>query len=92
MSKEEHLRIPEEAAKSALCGCYFGLLWDLYYIQNTIERDSTVREVNLLKDRLENYMETLQEIMLSDSTILREEAFLCICDILIAFSSRVSFK
>ena len=40
--RRQELRIPEEAAKSALCACYFGLLWDLYYIQNTTERDSTV--------------------------------------------------
>ena len=90
--KREELRIPEEAAKSALCACYFGLLWDLYYIQNTTERDSTVSDVNQLKVRLGNYMEVVQEIMLGDSALLREEAFLCICDILIAFSRRVSFK
>ena len=81
--KREELRIPEEAAKSALCACYFGLLWDLYYIQNTTERDSTVSDVNQLKVRLGNYMEVVQEIMLGDSALLREEAFLCICDILI---------
>ena len=71
---------------------FAGLLWDLYKIQNTIERDSTVSDVNSLKGRLEQYMEAMQEMMLTDSAMLREEAFLCICDLLIGFSSRVSFK
>ena len=84
------------AKKSAIClqfdVLFAGLLWDLYKIQNTIERDSTVSDVNSLKGRLEQYMEAMQEMMLTDSAMLREEAFLCICDLLIGFSSRVSFK
>ena len=34
MSRQEgDSGIPEEAAKSALCACYYGLLWDLNHIQ-----------------------------------------------------------
>lgn len=63
-AKEE--TIPEEAAKSALCACYFGLVWDLHNIQSTTERDSTANDVNGLKARLDKYMEAVQEILLGN--------------------------
>ena len=92
MSNKEDLRIPEEAAKSALCACYFGLLWDLTHIQRTIDRDTTGSDVNALKQRLDKYMEAMQEVLIGNSILLREEGFLCICDLLIGFSRRVSFR
>jgi len=93
MSRQEgDLGIPEEAAKSALCACYFGLLWDLNHIQATIERETTANDVNHLKQKVKLYMESMQEILMGSSVLLREEAFLCICDLLIGFSRRVAFR
>ena len=53
LSNREELRIPEEAAKSALCACYFGLLWDLQYIQSTIERETTASAVLTLRQKFD---------------------------------------
>ena len=92
MSNKEEFRIPEEAAKSALCACYFGLLWDLNYIQSTIERETTGQAVTQLKQKVDKYMEAMQEVLMGSSILLREEAFLCICDLLIGFSRRISYK
>ena len=61
-NKGSELSIPEEAAKSALCACYFGLLWDLNYIQGTIERESTTNAVNNLKQKVDMYMDSMQEV------------------------------
>ena len=62
-NKGSELSIPEEAAKSALCACYFGLLWDLNYIQGTIERESTTNAVNNLKQKVDMYMDSMQEVL-----------------------------
>ena len=86
------LKFPEEAAKAALCACFYGLQWDLIYIQSTTERDSTVNDVNALKQRLDQYMVAMQEVLANSSGIILEEAYLCICDLLISFSRRVSFR
>ena len=86
------LKFPEEAAKAALCACFYGLQWDLIYIQSTTERDSTVNDVNALKQRLDQYMVAMQEVLANCSGIILEEAYLCICDLLISFSRRVSFR
>ena len=86
------LKFPEEAAKAALCACFYGLQWDLNYIQSTTERDSTVADVNALKQRLDKYMLAMQEVLATCSGLLLEEAYLCICDLLISFSRRVSFR
>jgi cohesin complex subunit SA-1/2 len=91
-SNKGEIGLPEEAAKSALCACYFGLLWDLNYIQGTIERESTSNAVNSLKQKVQKYMEAMQEVLMGSSLLLREEAFLCICDLLIGFSRRVAFR
>lgn len=92
-SKEDSaMKIPEEAIKSAICGCFFGLLWDLNYIQSTIERETTQNAVDKLKQKLEKYMDAMQGILTGNSVILKEEAFVCICDHLISFSRNVHFK
>lgn len=86
------LKFPEEAAKAALCACFYGLQWDLIYIQSTTERDSTVNDVNALKTRLDQYIVAMQEVLANSTGIILEEAYLCICDLLISFSRRVSFR
>ena len=47
----EELKIPLEAVKSAVVSCYFGLVWDLWQVKNTTERNSTADDVMSLKNR-----------------------------------------
>lgn len=93
MVNKEELKIPVEAVKSALCACFFGLIWDQEYLENTTERDSTANDVIALRKKLDRYVEAMQEVMLQGtSVLLREEAFISICDLLISFSRKDSFR
>ncbi len=87
MMNREEFKIPDEAIKSAIVACFHGLLYDMDYLQLTTERDSTANDVNALRQRLDKYMECMQEVILhGNSVLLREEAYLSICDLLIFFS------
>eukprot|EP00092_Neocalanus_flemingeri_P001273 GFUD01001359.1.p1 GENE.GFUD01001359.1~~GFUD01001359.1.p1 ORF type:complete len:991 (+),score=345.98 GFUD01001359.1:84-3056(+) len=66
---------PEEAIKSALLGCYYGLVWD---------RSTGWREG--LMDRLDMFVTTCRGLVVHAQTSkLAEEAFISVCDLLVVF-------
>lgn len=87
---KEELKLPVEAIKSAICSCYFGLIWDRNYLENSKERDSTASDAQSLRLRFDKYLQVMQEMMLLEisgpGSTLKEEAFISVCDLLIFFS------
>lgn len=87
----EEMKIPLEAIKSAVCSCYYGLVWDQNQIENTTERNSTADDVMGLRGKLDRYMEVMKELLLTEvqgDNSLKEEAFTSIADLLIFFKGR----
>jgi len=91
IANSEELKIPVEAVKSSLCACYYGLIWDKIYLESdeNRERDSIANEVKRLRNDFDRYLKAMQEMMFQHvsgpGSVLREEAFISVCDLLIFF-------
>jgi len=88
VAANEEIKLPVEALRSAICACYHGLVWDRYHLEDQeSERDSTANDVIALRARFDRYILLMQELMLMTSSekVLREEAFISVCDLLIFF-------
>ena len=77
--------------RSAICACFYGLVWDRLYLEETAGRETTGKDVNDLRQRFDKYISMMQEMMfqevnLEGSKVLREEAFVSVCDLLLFFS------
>merc|ERR1719414_2769538 len=92
IANSEELKIPVEAVKSSLCACYYGLIWDKIYLESdeNRERDSIANEVKRLRNDFDRYLKAMNEMMFQHvsgpGSVLREEAFISVCDLLIFFS------
>ena len=91
IANNEEIKLPVEAVKSSMCACYYGLIWDKIYLESdeNRERDSTAHEVKRLRSDFDRYLKAMQEMMFQHvsgpGSILREEAFISVCDLLIFF-------
>jgi len=61
------------------------------YLEETAGRETTGKDVNDLRQRFDKYISMMQEMMfqevnLEGSKVLREEAFVSVCDLLLFFS------
>ncbi|XP_066903606.1 cohesin subunit SA-2 [Halyomorpha halys] len=84
--------LPEEAVKYCISSCYFGVLWDLYHIEELIESGGpTDDKIVNVKSRLEVFMEVMKMMLVqTHSQMYKEEAYLVVCDILIVFCNQLS--
>ena len=90
VSNQEEIKLPIEAVRSAICACYYGLIWDRHYLEETAERETTANDVINLRQRFDRYILLMQEMMFQQvnvegAKVLKEEAFLSVCDLLIFF-------
>ena len=91
LANNEEVKLPVEALRSAICACYYGLVGDRHYLEETAGRETTGKDVNDLRGRFDKYILLMQEMMfqevaLDGSKVLREEAFVSVCDLLLFFS------
>ena len=68
---------PEEAVRSSLLGCYFGLSWDMSF-----------GRVGGLLEKVDSFIMICRGLVIhAKATKLAEEAFISICDILVVYKN-----
>jgi cohesin complex subunit SA-1/2 len=91
--EEKEMKLPVEAVKSCVLGCYYGLIWDKYRLENCEQRGQTIKatDVQNLQDNFNSYITTMKQMINMNITgpgcCLKEESFVSICDLLIFFSN-----
>lgn len=88
---KNEMKLPEIAMKSCMRATFFALQWELAHIEEILSGGGTAeREITILRIRLNEYMNTMKEIITSSgSELFQEEAYNIICDYLIIFCERL---
>ncbi|KAJ8958875.1 hypothetical protein NQ318_019642 [Aromia moschata] len=83
--------LPPEALKYCLSSCYYYLLWGLRDLEVTAENGSlTHSTIQELRDKLDEFIDASQMLIRSSPHILiKEEAYIGLCDLLIVFSEQL---
>ncbi|XP_065166876.1 cohesin subunit SA-1 isoform X2 [Atheta coriaria] len=89
--KEIDSPLPFEALKYCLSSCFYCLLWGLRSLEATHEAGGvTGPGIQELRDRLNEFIDAAQELIrLSPYIEIREEAYICLCDLLVTFSDQL---
>ncbi|XP_065348255.1 cohesin subunit SA-2-like [Cloeon dipterum] len=96
-AKDGNKMYPDEAVKYCMSAAFFSILWGLRQLEDMLERGSTTatnttvaQEVETLKSRNNQFMDTMKEMLLmSPVQLFKEEAYITICDFLILFCSQL---
>ncbi|XP_044729808.1 cohesin subunit SA-1 [Chrysoperla carnea] len=83
--------LPVEAIKYCISSCFYAIMWGLTQVESVLETGGSANEeIDELKERLHNFMNTSLIIMhQSTEQILKEEAYISICDLLVVFSDQL---
>lgn len=89
--KEIDSSLPAEAIKYSLSSCFYCLLWGLRTLQLTQENGGvTGAGIQELRQSLNEFIEAAQELIRSSPHIsIREESYVCLCDLLVVFSDQL---
>ncbi|XP_060516669.1 cohesin subunit SA-1 [Cylas formicarius] len=89
--KDLESKLPPEALKYCLSSCYYYLLWGLKDLESSHEAGGLQHaEVQDLRDKLDEFLEASQTLIKSSPHILiKEEAYIGLCDLLIVFSDQL---
>ncbi|XP_022904358.1 cohesin subunit SA-1 isoform X2 [Onthophagus taurus] len=89
--KELDSSLPPEALKYCLSACFYYLLWALKSLEIIHEGGGLTNQgVQELRENLDTFIEAAQDIIRSSPhQILREEAYVALCDLLIVFSEQL---
>lgn len=86
MVKEDRT-LPDEVVKYAIACCTSGILWDLAAMDDSSPQPAAVQT---LGGRLRSFMKVMIDMLNdSNSSMLQEEAYVRICDLLIVFSRQL---
>lgn len=92
--KESRYRLPDEAVKYCISACYFSIVWSQNELIATTNDNRANEKCQRLKQRLRDFVECMSYYISADEvdipTILREEAYNTICDLLVIFCSQLS--
>ncbi|GJQ69799.1 putative STAG domain protein [Trypoxylus dichotomus] len=83
--------LPQEALKYCLSSCFYWLLWGLKGLEVIHEGGGLITQsVTELREQLDEFIEAAQDIIRSSpNQTLREEAYVCLCDLLVVFSEQL---
>lgn len=84
--------LPPEALKYSLSSCFYCLLWGLKSLENIHEGGGvTGPGIQELRERLDEFLMATQDLIRSSPhNSIREESYLCLCDLLVVFSEQLS--
>ncbi|CAG9863575.1 unnamed protein product [Phyllotreta striolata] len=90
--KDIESTLPPEALKYSLCSCYYYLLWALRDLEVSAEGGGlTHSRIQEVRDKLDEFIESSQMLIKSSQhAIIKEEAYIGLCDLLIVFSEQLS--
>ncbi|XP_018561375.1 cohesin subunit SA-1 [Anoplophora glabripennis] len=83
--------LPPEALKYCISSCYYHLLWGLRDLEVQAEGGSlTHSSFQNLRDKLDDFLEASQILIRSSPhVVIKEEAYVGLCDLLIVFSEQL---
>lgn len=89
--KDIESKLVPEALKYCLSSCYYYLLWGLRDLESSQESGGLQHsEVQELRDKLNEFIEASQTLIRSSPhTLIKEEAYIGLCDLLIVFSDQL---
>ncbi|KAF7278077.1 stromal antigen isoform X2 [Rhynchophorus ferrugineus] len=89
--KDIESKLPPEALKYCLSSCYYYLLWGLKDLESSQESGGLQHsDVQKLRDKLKEFIEASQMLIRSSPhTVIKEEAYIGLCDLLIIFSDQL---
>lgn len=84
--------LPAEALKYSLSSCFYYLLWGLRQLEVANEGGGVIDTgIQELRQHLDEFIEAAQLLIRSSPQILvREEAYVCLCDLLVVFSEQLN--
>ncbi|VEN54810.1 unnamed protein product [Callosobruchus maculatus] len=90
--KDTETSLPAEAQKYCLSACYYALLWGLRDVEAQNEASTLTHSVvQELTDKLSAFMDASQELIRnSPHAVIKEEAYIGLCDLLIIFSEQLA--
>jgi cohesin complex subunit SA-1/2 len=92
--KESRYRLPDEAVKYCISACFFSILWSQNNLIESVESDNrSEEECQKLKGRLYDFMNCMSYFVNTEHdipTLLREEAYNTICDLLVIFCNQLT--
>ncbi|KAL1110344.1 hypothetical protein AAG570_007875 [Ranatra chinensis] len=90
-AKDGTTSLPEEAVKYCISSCYFGVLWDMYHVEELIEGGGPIEDaIVACKSRLVKLMDVMKQMLVQQhSQLYKEEAYLVICDLLVVFCNQL---
>lgn len=85
--KDVESKLPPEAIKYSISSCYYYLLWALKDLEASQEQASLQHsDVQDLRNKLDEFIETSQLLIReSPHVLMKEEAYIGLCDLLIVF-------
>lgn len=89
--QEVEANVPPEAQKFSISCCFYLLMWGLNTLEATHDGGGiTGPGIQELRERLDLFVTSCQELMRgSPNAIIRDEAYVCLCDLLIVFSEQL---
>lgn len=84
--------LPCEAQKYCLSSCFYCLMWGLQGLEAAHEGGGlTGPGIQELRERLDEFIAASQNLIrISPLALIREEAYVCLCDLLIVFSEQLN--
>ncbi|XP_025837464.1 cohesin subunit SA-1 [Agrilus planipennis] len=84
--------LPPEAQKYCLTSCFFYLLWGLRGLETLHEGGGLgAQNMQEMRQRLDEFISAAETLIRSSPHIsIREEAYVCLCDLLIVFSEQLN--
>lgn len=89
--KETESTLPPEAQKYSISACFYCLMWGLQSLEATHEGGGPIGPgIQELREHLDQYFVAAQALIrMAPHAIIREEAYICLCDLLIVFSEQL---
>lgn len=83
--------LPAEAQRYSLSSCFYCLMWGLQGLEVAQEGGGlTGAGIQELQERLKQFIDGMQNLIReSPHAMIREEAYICLCDLLIVFSEQL---
>lgn len=83
--------MPPEALKYCISSCYYHLLWGLRDLEVQAEGASLTHSgIQNVRDKLDDFIEASQILIRSSPhVVIKEEAYVGLCDLLIVFSEQL---
>lgn len=90
--KDTESTLPPEAQKYSISACFYCLMWGLQSLEATHEGGGPIGPgIQELRDHLDQYLAATQcLIRMAPHALIREEAYVCLCDLLIVFSEQLN--